>query len=75
MIKSSRKQSSTAFFASPYQFMAGSGLGGPIFSAARKTGLNYIKQEAMTENLGFPGSSTLLFNKSIRRSRIKHTFN
>ena len=75
MIKSSRKQSSTAFFASPYQFIAGSGsFGGPVFSAARKAGLNYIKVEAGYRNLGFPGSSVNLFNSSIRRQEIWKTF-
>ena len=75
MIKSSRKQSSTAFFASPYQFMAGSGLGGPIFSAARSAGLNYVKYETGVTNLGFPGNSVILFNSSIRKKRIVHKFN
>ncbi|WP_353100644.1 hypothetical protein [Myroides odoratus] len=64
-----------AFFASPYQFMAGSGLGGPIFSAARSAGLNYIKYEAGVTNLGFPGNSVILFNSSIRKQRIAHKFN
>ncbi|WHT40129.1 hypothetical protein QNH98_05760 [Myroides sp. mNGS23_01] len=62
------------FLSSPYQFMAGSGLGGPVFAGARQVGLNYIKIEAGVRNLGFPGSSTELFNRSIRTHRIKHTF-
>ncbi|WP_413512790.1 hypothetical protein [Myroides odoratus] len=50
------------------------GLGGPVFAAARKTGLNYIKVEANTTNLGFPGSSVELFNSSICRMTIDYKF-
>ncbi|WP_261512654.1 RHS repeat-associated core domain-containing protein [Chryseobacterium paludis] len=53
-----------AFYATPYQYMSGSGPGGPIFNAARAAGLNYIKYEKGT-SIGFPGASTMLFNASL----------
>ncbi|WP_413512777.1 hypothetical protein [Myroides odoratus] len=62
------------FTSSPHVFIAGSGLGGPVFAAARKAGLNYIKVEAGYRNLGFPGSSVNLFNNSIRKQQIRHRF-
>lgn len=52
--------------------------GGDFWQGMRKgliTSLNYMKIEAGTANLGFPGSSVELFNSSIRKMRITHTFN
>jgi hypothetical protein len=52
------------FYLTPYKYTSGAGLGGPIFNAARASGLNYIKFEKGV-SLGFPGVSTAIFNSSL----------
>lgn len=52
------------FYLTPYQYTSGAGLGGPIFNAARASGLNYLKFEKGI-SIGFPGASTAIFNNSL----------
>ena len=64
MIYKVRVEAAAMFTSTPYVFTPGTGKGGPIFDAARKAGLPYLKYEKGF-SYGFPGTAVMLFNSSL----------